>query len=371
MMFNMTQKILALDKYKKNITDYLNNFLAQEEKILAKLSLDDNVFDTLKNFLLLGKMSRANLLILSYEILQSNPADLSLKEILPFASALELIQAGLLIHDDIIDQDQKRRGQNSIWQYYALQKSSYNQHYGKSQAICLADLAFFLANQLITEGCAGFNSSNELKNNRPYNQKSFDIQQLINREISQVVMAEMLDVQLAIDEKIPSLEQIMQMYLYKTARYSFSLPLMLAGHLADQSPTIIKQLSQIGEKIGLIYQIQDDYLGIFGDNKKTGKPILSDVREGKKTIFYYYLLKSNTLKSQEKQLLNDCFASQKIEVKQGLALKKLFNSHSLKPVNAQLNQLNQEALTIIDQLNNKQLEKLLKQILVFAQNRQH
>jgi len=367
----MTQKILSLEKYKKDIVDYLSNFLNQEEKALANISLDDNVFLTLKNFLTLGKMSRSNLLMLSYEILQTNSVNISLNEILPFASALELIQAGLLIHDDIIDQDQQRRGQNSIWQHYALQSSNYNQHYGKSQAICLADLAFFLANQLIVRGCADLNYSEESSNNEDHNQKLLNIQQLVNQEISQVIMAEMLDVQLAMSKKIPSFGQIMEMNLYKTARYSFSLPLMLAGYLANQSPAIIKELSQIGEKIGLIYQIQDDYLGIFGDNKKTGKPILSDVKEGKKTIFYYYLIKNKDLKSQEKQLLNNCFNSKNIKAGESKALQKLFKSHSLKPVSVQINQLKEEALKKINQLNIKELEKLLKETLAFAQNRQH
>jgi geranylgeranyl diphosphate synthase, type I len=366
----MTRKIFTLNKYKKEIADCLKNFLTQEKHNLAKINLHDDVFKTLTNFLLRGKMSRANLLILTSKVLQTNFTNASLKKVLPFASALELIQAGLLIHDDIIDQDQQRRGQNSIWQYYALQNSSYDQNYGKNQAICMADLTFFLANQLIVQGCTNLNPVDELNKDELRDQKSLNIQQLINREISQVIMAEMLDVQLAINDKLPSLKQIMEMNLYKTARYSFSLPLILAGYLADQPPATLNKLSQIGEKIGLIFQIQDDYLGIFGDSKKTGKPILSDIREGKKTMFYYYLINSRKLDTQAKQLLDNCFASHEIKTEDGLALQKLFKSHSLQLVNSQLKQLKQETLDKIDQLNNKQLQKLLRQILTLAQNRQ-
>jgi geranylgeranyl diphosphate synthase type I len=354
----MTQKTLALNKYKEEIKNFLDDFLSKQEKNIAKISLDDKVFHTLKNFLWRGKMARANLLILTYEIMQDNLVDKSSKNVLSLASALELIQAGLLIHDDIIDQDQQRRGQDSIWHYYASQNSQYNQHYGQSQAICVADLAFFMANQLIAQ-------------TRLSNQQSFTIQQLINREISQVILAEMLDAQLALNEQTPSLEQIMEMNLYKTARYTFSLPLILAAHLAKQSPALINDLSQIGEKIGLIYQMQDDYLGIFGDSKKTGKPILSDIKEGKKTIFYYYLINNKQLVSKEKKLLNSCFTSKKISQKNSEALKKLFKNYSLQAVTQQIKKIEREALDLIKSLNNEKLEKLLKEILNFAQDRQH
>jgi len=387
----MTQKLLTLDKYKENIVNFLDLFLSEQERNIAKINLEDKVFYTLKNFLWRGKMIRGNLLLLSYEILQNNlsnsyeilqnnSSNLSLKKILPFAGALELIQAGLLIHDDIIDQDQQRRGQDSIWQYYASLNAHYDQHYGKSQAICVGDLAFFLANQLIVQGCANLNSS-EKQSDEPNNnqankelsskQQSLEIQQLLNKEISQVILAEMLDVQMAQNKKTPSLEQIEEMNLYKTARYTFSLPLILAGHLAEQSPAIIKNLSEIGEKIGLIFQMRDDYLGIFGDNKKTGKPILSDIREGKKTIFYYYLIKNKQLNAKEKKLLKKCFAVEQISHQNSVALQKLFKKYSLQTVSQQIKKLEHKTLDIIESLNNEKLEALLIEILNFTQNRQH
>jgi geranylgeranyl diphosphate synthase type I len=355
-----------LSKYRTSISNYLQKSLDQEKQALKKISLDDDVFETLKNFVVLGKMTRANLFILAYEIFEPQKREKIFEEILlPLASALELIQAGLLIHDDIIDQDQQRRGQDSIWQYYSKQNQTPNQHYGKSQAICLGNICFFLANQLVLESTN--NSDSQIKLNR---EQFLGIQNLINREISQVILAEMLDSQLAMQETLPSLEQILEMNLYKTARYSFSLPLILAAKLANKFKDS-NQLSEIGEKIGLIFQIRDDYLGIFGNNQKTGKPILSDVKEGKKTIFYYYLVKDKTLRKQERELLNNCFAKQNIKENQYSAIQKLFENHSLKQVNQLLDQLNLEAQTLINQLKNKNLQELLLEILDFARSRQH
>lgn len=366
----MTHSTLSLDKYKVNIAQYLSDYLSQEKKTLAKINLDDNIFATLKNFVLRGKMARGNLLILTQQTFQKENIKTSLaKWLIPLASAIELIQAGLLIHDDIIDQDQQRRGQDSIWQYYTLQNHKHNQHYGKSQAICLGDLCFFLANQLIKQSCTNFDTFNAKNQHISNKHISLDIQELINQEISQVIMAEMLDVQLAMKNELPSIEQIMEMNLYKTARYSFSLPLMLAAYLTDQNQNTINELSAIGEKIGLIFQIQDDYLGIFGDEKITGKPILSDVKEGKKTIFYYYLVKTKKLKTQEQILLNKCFGSPAISAQESLALQQLFKSHSFSQVTDLIKQLKQEAIQKIKQLKNQELQRLLKQLLNLVQQR--
>lgn len=367
----MTNSTLNLKQYKEEISQYLSNFIDQEKKTLAKISLDDDVFNTLKDFVIRGKMARGNLLILAYQAFKGKITAISMTGwLLPLASALELIQAGLLIHDDIIDQDQQRRGQNSIWYYYALQNQQTNQHYGKSQAICLGDLCFFLANQLINHGVANVAAFCRANQNQSDQKIYANLQNLINQEISQVIMAEMLDAQLAMNIELPSLEQITETNLYKTARYSFSLPLMLAGYLTNQTPLIIKQISEIGEKIGLIFQIQDDYLGIFGDEKITGKPILSDLREGKKTIFYYFLMKNSSLNTQEKQLINKCFGSSAISLKQGLAIQELFKSHSLKQVNKLINQLKQTSLNKIKALKKQELQELLKQLLNLVQNRQ-
>lgn len=371
MILSMTTSTLGLNQYKEEITQYLSNFLDQEKKTLAKISLDDDIFYTLKDFVLRGKMARGNLLILAYQAFKGKITAISMsKWLLPLASALELIQAGLLIHDDIIDQDQQRRGQNSIWYYYALQNQEKNQHYGRSQAICLGDLCFFLANQLIKQSAinvAAFFSGNQNQSDKNI---SANLQNLINQEISQVIMAEMLDVQLAMNTKLPSLEQITETNLYKTARYSFSLPLMLAGYLTGQKTPIIKQVSDIGEKIGLIFQIQDDYLGIFGNEKITGKPVLSDLREGKKTIFYYFLMKNSKLSNQDQKLINQCFGSSAITAKQSLKIKQLFQSYSLEQVNKLINQLKTTSLNKIRDLKNQELQELLKQLLSLVKNRQ-
>ena len=74
------------------------------------------------------------------------------------------------------------------------------------------------------------------------------------------------------------------MYRGKTARYSFSLPLATGALLAGR-PDLRDSLFEIGELAGLAFQVRDDELGLFGDQALTGKSVVSDIREGKKTLY--------------------------------------------------------------------------------------
>jgi len=363
----MTNFLTVLGQEKKEFSAYLLNFLKQEEQLYQKLSLGKDVFKRLKKFVTTGKMARASLLSLTYQSLSPNIDQKMAKEIiLPLGSALELIHSGLLIHDDIIDRDEQRRGQASIWYQYAKTngQAKLAHHYGVSQAICVADLCFYLANQLILRATANLTAQPGL-----HIKKAMAINETINREISQVILAEMLDSQLAMIEQTVTLEQISELNLYKTARYTFSLPMVLAGHLLGAEVKTIKTLESIGEQIGLIFQIQDDYLGLFGDSKKTGKPILSDLREGKKTIFYYHLVNNPELSQAERQLFEQHFAHNQLTATDEKKLQALFQSKSWPAVEQELKNCQTEAEKLIDSLPEPALRAMLKQALQFAKTR--
>jgi geranylgeranyl diphosphate synthase type I len=109
------------------------------------------------------------------------------------------------------------------------------------------------------------------------------------RELSYVGIAQMQDVYSAVARETPANEDILRLYLYKTGRYTFSLPLMIGGVLAGRPGAIVDLLGEVGGFLGIIFQIKDDELGLFGSEEDLGKPIGSDIREEKKT-FYYTLL---------------------------------------------------------------------------------
>ncbi|NCA82908.1 MAG: polyprenyl synthetase family protein, partial [Opitutae bacterium] len=79
---------------------------------------------------------------------------------------------------------------------------------------------------------------------------------------------------------------------YKTGRYTFSLPLVVGAMLAAAPAGHIKELDQAGENLGVVFQLKDDELGIFGDSAQSGKRADSDIREDKKTLMRHFLFQA-------------------------------------------------------------------------------
>jgi len=117
------------------------------------------------------------------------------------------------------------------------------------------------------------------------------IQKLVSQELAYVSIAQMQDILWGASNKSVTDEEVLRMYLYKTGRYTFSLPLMIGGLLAEQNGQTLSLLEKIGEHMGIIFQLKDDEIGLFADQSEIGKPVGSDIREGKKTLYYGLLQK--------------------------------------------------------------------------------
>ena len=181
------------------------------------------------------------------------------KAILYTAQAVEFLHTMALIHDDIIDQSPLRRGQPTVHQLL-----------GDPGAILAGDLSFVFADEIFT------NSPFESQVIRKA-QKYFD---LLKRE---VIYGEYLDVLAPAEEKIDE-RRIRKILEYKSGKYTVERPLHLGAALAKAPSSAFKAFSGYGIPVGVAFQIQDDILGIFGQKGKTGKPIDSDLKEGKKTL---------------------------------------------------------------------------------------
>jgi geranylgeranyl diphosphate synthase type I len=217
------------------------------------------------------------------------------------AAAMELFQAGLLAHDDIMDRDELRRGAPTVharysaeaMARYAAQKDAgapkeaaaeEARHLGESLAICLGDLCYF-------EGFAALSRALE------GNSRVGEILGLCGSGLGEVAVAQMSDVSWgAGSDEVPE-EEILAMYRGKTAHYSFSLPLAVGALAAAGCPGAasdaagrVGPLYALGERLGVLFQIRDDELGLFGSSSSTGKGAGSDLREGKKTLIRARLL---------------------------------------------------------------------------------
>lgn len=203
-----------------------------------------------------GKMVRGSLLIDAYWALGGE------EDIVDYAAAIELVHTGLLIHDDIIDRDEVRRGEEALHISYRSEKFSDRE--ARNLALCSGDVAYFLAFQLISE--SEIQSSEALS--------------VFSSTFSRVGLGEMSDIELSGRES--ELERVVQMYRDKTASYTFALPLRLAAVLAEGEDRT--DLKNLGLELGVLYQIKDDHLDLFSGSEDTGKPEVSDLVEGKTTL---------------------------------------------------------------------------------------
>ena len=239
--------------------------------------------DRLLEFALQGKMIRGGLVPLGYSLAtEAGPgAAPPSHATITVGAAMELFQSGLLVHDDIMDRDLTRRGSATIFHQYAEAASRREdadpRHVGEALGICAGDVAYFLAFEML----AGIDTPAPVR---------AALLGMCARELTSVGIAQMQDVAWGASAANVRDEDILRMYTYKTSRYSFSLPLAAGALIAGASPSLLRKLEAIGETIGVLFQVRDDELGLFGNEQELGKPVGSDVREGKKTLYYARLM---------------------------------------------------------------------------------
>ena len=185
-----------------------------------------------------------------------------------------------------------RRGKDTIPKKYEklYSLSSKNPDFYKDQkqisdamALCLGDLGFYLANQIIVE-----NYSN--------NPKLADILSYYNEIAIKTCKGEMIDIMLPFKEKYYKTENleenILEIYKLKTAWYSVTGPYVLGCILAGLDSNRIKEIEKALLNLGIAFQIKDDLLGIYGNEEKLGKSVLSDAIEFKQTLLYSHVIKT-------------------------------------------------------------------------------
>jgi len=263
---------------RRRLRDDLGHFLAAKRKDFAPLEpWGRDVLRRLESFTRKGKMVRGGLVALGCEMAAGRIAPAAVRA----GTAIELIQSGLLIHDDIMDRDSRRRGAPSIHEQYACLAEEPGgpgaAHYGTSLAICAGEIAIFLA----FEAMAGLPGPAA---------RAAASQKLFATEFGLVGLGQMRDIEAGSSRRSPSERDILDTYRFKTARYSFSLPLAVGWILGGGRAAVRPKLQRLGEDLGLLFQIKDDELGLFGSAKATGKPVGSDIRQGKKTFYSVRLL---------------------------------------------------------------------------------
>lgn len=184
-------------------------------------------------------------------------------EIVRAASSLELLHTFAIVHDDIMDRSDERRGVPTT---YAL--------HGTDVALLVGDLALVFADAaLLGSGL-----------DPPLLARAFDGYSRMRRE---VIAGQFLDV-VAADREVVTVEEARRIAVLKSGRYSIEEPLVIGAHLAGASQETAAALASFGAPLGEAFQLRDDLLGTFGDKADLGKPVDSDIREGKRHVLYAY-----------------------------------------------------------------------------------
>ena len=228
------------------------------------------------------------------------------KKALAAAAGIEVFHTWTLVHDDIIDRDDKRRGRPTVHKEFAVRAQAdlgldekTSKHYGTTVAIMTGDIQHGWAVSLFTELSTRYGINPAV---------SLYLIQCLDFDVLNILMdGEILDVQYS-KASIDTLDErlIVDMLRKKTgALYEFAgkAGAMIGLNAHDPNHRWVKALSTFTSQCGIAFQLQDDILGILGDECQLGKPVGSDIREGKCTTIVYFALKHAT--SAQRNRLNE------------------------------------------------------------------
>jgi len=328
------------EEIKNKIDGELVLFTKNMDKFYSLNKISPLISNNIKNFILRdGKRARPILFIIGYLGFSKKTAPGLYRS----ALSIELLHDFMLIHDDIIDKSDTRRGKPSMHKVFSnyLAKFKNLKFNGQDLAIVVGDVMYAMAIDT-------FLSIKEDPKRKEKALKKFIEAAMYtgSGEFIELICG-LMDI-----SKI-SKEDIYKIYKYKTAFYTFACPLSIGAILAGASSEEITKISEYGAYLGNAFQIKDDILGMFEEESKTGKSALADLQEAKKTILIWYAYKysnsqnkSRILKIMAKKIITgtDLFEMRLI-VKESGALKfakaeissmlgkalALINSSKMKP----------------------------------------
>lgn len=259
------------------VTDQLREYLRDRRSDAAYIGPDyAELTAALEEFVLRGgKRLRPAFAYWGWRAVADQGANPSDPAMLRLFSALELLHACALVHDDVIDASATRRGLPTVHRLFCEKHRSSQWHgsseqFGVSAAILLGDLALVWADDIVATA-----------------DLSVDAQARVRRVWSairtEVLGGQYLDI-VAESSGAESVASAMTVNIYKTASYTISRPLQFGAAAAADLPDVQAAFHELGTSLGVAFQLRDDVLGVFGDPAVTGKPSGDDLRSGKRTV---------------------------------------------------------------------------------------
>ncbi len=258
-----------LSQYRKQVIPYTDTFFHKYKKQASEVSpIAQAMLDKLFKLHPKGKMHRGALVVLGYQLAGGKEVEEAIKA----SIAVELTATSILVMDDVVDRDDTRRGEITIhkqWESYFPQSGLV--HYGESMGVITSMLGFYVAPLVFKD----------TKFTPADSQRALEI---LFESMVDTGYGEALDITTpyqTIEEKQKSSQFI---HLYKTVNYSAVMPLRFGVALAGNDNTeFIANIRLYADRLGKVFQIQDDILGSFGNPQVTGKSNDSDIIEARWT----------------------------------------------------------------------------------------
>ncbi|MBP6997474.1 MAG: polyprenyl synthetase family protein [Phycicoccus sp.] len=270
------------------VQDCIDAELAHQRDVLAEVGPEAaDLVDAVATLLAGGKRLRASFVYWGYRA-AGRPDSAALVRL---ASAMEFFQAAALIHDDVMDDSDIRRGQPAAHRALAAHHVRRAwlgdaERFGVAGAILAGNLCLGWTEELYaTSGLA----AQDLMRGRP----------VFDRMRAQLMAGQFLDVvesvrphdALSVDERLARADQVIR---YKSAKYTIEHPLLIGATVGGVAEPDLALLSVYGLDLGHAFQLRDDLLGVFGDPVQTGKPAGDDLREGKRTVLVAHTVQGAT-----------------------------------------------------------------------------
>ena len=279
----------------KGFKDHINLIENYIGELLKGLN-DNTVYDPVKYFLKLPSKRVRPLLTIISSSLYNNDNEYSL----PAAISNEIFHNFTLVHDDVMDSSLIRRGKDTVHVKWNL-----------NQAILSGDVMQILAYKCLES----YDSETQKKLIEAFNDTAI-----------KVCEGQQLDIEFESQNNL-KFDDYIQMISYKTAVLLAS-SLKMGGIINNASETDLKSLYQIGLNMGTAFQIQDDYLDLFGDQNIIGKKIGGDIIKNKKTVMYHLYKENSSI--EDSNILDEIYNDSNIENDQKVSnIKKLFEENEI------------------------------------------
>ncbi len=276
---------------RERVEQVLTGFLDDQRRVLGELGDDcEPLLEAVTTLLAGGKRLRPAFCYWGFRGADGGVPDASEAGIVTAAAALELFQAAALLHDDVMDDSDTRRGKPAAHRWFAgvhadAGWSGSAERFGLAGAVLAGDLCLAWSDELYQRAPLG---ADALRRGR----RVFETMR------TQLMGGQYLDMleQAASARLGPvgAVDRARRVVRFKSAKYSVEHPLLLGATLAGAPEALLADLSRFGLALGEAFQLRDDVLGVFGDPGETGKPAGDDLREGKRTVLVALALQSSS-----------------------------------------------------------------------------